>query len=208
MFYFYKKINMKKINICLLVIVTMFAFSCKNTTSTDSEISKSSVNADVDKTNKSNIKLEATSSSKSVKVTTSTKAGEMSWHGMADVEQLVKDDPKKIIVDVYTQWCGPCKMMDRNTFSDSEVQKAINEKFHAVKFDAEGAQDIVFKGRTYSNPNYMPNKRGRNAPHELSKFFAVRGYPTLVVLDENFNILHKLVGYKQPAQLLEAIAEI
>ena len=205
---------MKKISICLLAVVTIFAFSCKdsvtgNDTSTSTnEISKSSMSSNKLESGKSNLKLEATSSSKSIKVKGASADGEMTWHGMGEVEELVKSDPKKILVDVYTQWCGPCKMMDKNTFSDEEVRNAINEKFHPVKFDAEGAQDITFKGRTYSNPNFVPNKRGRNAPHQLSKFFAVRGYPTLVVLDENFNILHKIVGYKQPAQLLAEIEAI
>ena len=99
-------------------------------------------------------------------------------------------------------------MMDRNTFTNSEVQAAINEKFYPVKFDAEGADDINFRGQTYSNPNHVAGKRGRNSPHQLGKFFSVRGYPTLVVLDENFNILHKIVGYKQPQQLLDEMNAI
>ena len=195
--------------VCLLVCLSIFAFSCKNSTSSEAEINKSSVSVTTPaETNKSNLKINSQSSSESIKVSTAGKKGEMTWYGMDEIEAMVSDSPKKILVDVYTQWCGPCKMMDRNTFSNAAVQKAVNEKFYPVKFDAEGAADIVFQGKTYSNPNFVPNKRGRNAPHQLSKFFAVRGYPTLVVLDENFNILHKIVGYKQPDQLLEAIEAI
>ncbi len=203
----------KLIKASFFVFLTALIFSCKNDKPINQELSKSTVKTETPTVvrNQSNVKLEATSSNNSIKVNQNAKAtsgNEMEWHGMGDVEKLVADSPKKIIVDVYTQWCGPCKMMDRNTFSDETVQKAINDKFYPVKFDAEGANEIVFKGQTYANPNHDPNKRGRNSPHQLSKFFSVRGYPTLVVLDENFTILHKIVGYKTPDKLLAEINAI
>ncbi len=197
---------MQRIAIAFLAVCTMFLFSCKQTTSTESEtteVSKSSVS--VENSRKSSIKTSVSSDNNNIKV--ANKEG-MRWYGMGEVEALVKENPKKILVDVYTQWCGPCKMMDKMTFTDSEVQAKINEKFYPVKFDAEGPNTIEFMGKEYGNPGHDPNRRGRNAPHQLSKFFAVRGYPTLVVLDENFNILHKIVGFKQPDQLLAAIEAI
>jgi len=60
-------------------------------------------------------------------------------------------------------------------------------------------------GKEYANPKFKPNKRGRNAPHQLSSFFAVRGYPSLVILDENMKIIDKIVGYKTPEQLKVAL---
>ena len=135
--------------------------------------------------------------------------GNLSWSSMNDVEGLVKKDKKKVIVDVYTKWCGPCKLMDARTFTDPAVQAAINKDFHAVKFDAEGPDAINFKGKTWENKKFNPTRtKGRNAAHDLTSFFAVRGYPTLVVLDENFNIIKKIVGYKTPEQLLAEIATI
>ncbi len=202
--------NMNKLVLSAVVLcMTLFIVSCKETGT--NEVSKAST--EVVETASNNVKVVALSDNESIKVNTpkNTKASlanEMTWYGMGEVEEMVKKAPKKVIVDVYTQWCGPCKMMDRNTFSDEAVQKAINEKFYPVKFDAEGADDIVFQGKTYGNPNHDPNRRGRNSSHELSPFFSVRGYPTLVVLDENFNVLHKLVGYKTPDKLLAEIEAI
>lgn len=127
--------------------------------------------------------------------------GQMPWVGLGEVEALVKQNPKKIVVDVYTPWCGPCKMMDRNTFSNPEIIQTMGGDFYPVKFNAEGPEPITFMGREYTNPTYQPNKRGRNGKHQLSGFFAVRGYPSLVVLDEQMNILGKIVGYRTPDQL-------
>ncbi|MDA9773881.1 thioredoxin fold domain-containing protein [Saprospiraceae bacterium] len=138
-----------------------------------------------------------------------SKTGAMSWHSMSDVESLVKNEKKMVLVDVYTKWCGPCKMMDARTFTDASVQAAIDEKFYPVKFDAEGAGEINFKGKTWANPKHDPHKtRGRNSRHELADFFKVPGYPTLVVMDDNFNIIKKIVGYKTPDALNEILATI
>jgi thioredoxin-related protein len=119
---------------------------------------------------------------------------------------MAQKNPKKILVDVYTKWCGPCKMMDKNTFTDAMIIKQVSKNFHAVKFNAEDPNPITFQGKEYKNPNYKPNARGRNATHQLSRFFEVPGYPTLVVMDENMKILGQIVGYKRPEQLSAELA--
>ena len=132
---------------------------------------------------------------------------EIPWATMGNIESLVTKKPRKTIVDVYTPWCGPCKMMDKNTFTNPEIINQIGKNFYAVKFNAEGPDPIKFMGKDYANPQFKPNKRGRNAPHQLSGFFSVRGYPTLVVLDENMQIIDKIVGYKTPEQLKVDLAK-
>lgn len=132
---------------------------------------------------------------------------EIAWKGMDNIEALAAKNPKKILVDVYTSWCGPCKMMDKNTFTDEMIIKQVSKNFHAVKFNAEGPDPIKFQGKEYANPNYKPNVRGRNGRHQLSNFFQVPGYPTLVIMDENMKILGQIVGYKQPQQLSAELAK-
>lgn len=133
---------------------------------------------------------------------------EVSWVSISDLESKLADKPKKIIVDVYTPWCGPCKMMDRTTFSDPDVIKKLNTEFYPVKFNAEGPDPVSFKGKEYKNPGYDPARaRRRNAQHQLSPFFSVRGYPSIVVLDEQLNIVEKITGYRGPEQLIEALSK-
>ena len=116
--------------------------------------------------------------------------------------ELQKKKPKKIMMDVYTNWCGPCKMLDRNTFQNLDVVKYVNENYYAVKFNAEGNDVITFKNNTYSNPNYNPaNANRRNSAHQLAGYFQIQAYPTIVFLDEDQNLLTPLRGYQTPPQL-------
>jgi thioredoxin-related protein len=120
------------------------------------------------------------------------------------VEQALeaqKKSPRKIIVDVYTSWCGPCKMMDSNTFTNADVINYINKNYYAIKFNAESPEAVSFKGQNYGNPNYDPNKTGRNGVHEFSRALGVNAYPTIVYLDEELNLLAPVSGYRTPQQL-------
>ena len=63
-----------------------------------------------------------------------------------------KKEPKKIFMDVYTNWCGPCKLLDKNTFQNPDVSRYISEHFYAVKFNAEGTEEIAFIIKN-TNPN-------------------------------------------------------
>lgn len=125
------------------------------------------------------------------------KSKEINWMSFEDAVAAQKKNPKKIFLDAYTKWCGPCKTLDRNTFHNAQVVKYVNEHFYAVKFDAEGPDPITFKGKTYTNPN----KRGRNGVHELSSFLGVRAYPTMLFFDEDANVIMPVTGYLKPQQL-------
>lgn len=135
------------------------------------------------------------------------KLTKMPWANLEDIEGLMKSNPKKMLVDVYTSWCGPCKMMDRNTFSNSEIISLMGDNFYPVKFNAEGADPITYLGKEYTNPQYVPNQRGRNGRHQLANLFPVRGYPSLVVLNEKFEIINTITGYRTPEQLKGDLAQ-
>jgi len=66
----------------------------------------------------------------------SVSAQKISWMTMNEALEAQKTQPKKIFMDVYTIWCGPCKLLDKNTFSDKKVIEFINENYYAVKFNA------------------------------------------------------------------------
>ena len=125
----------------------------------------------------------------------------VNWLSVEELEAAQAKEPRKVMIDVYTKWCGPCKMMMRNTFTNADVIEYINSNFYAVKFDAEGPDAVEFRGQTYSNPTYVPNKTGRNGVHELSRALQVRAYPTLVYLNENLEMIAPISGYKNPQQL-------
>lgn len=126
---------------------------------------------------------------------------EINWVNIEEAQALQKKEPRKIMMDVYTKWCGPCKMMMANTFTNPDLIDYVNKNFYAVKFDAESPDAITFKGTTYDNPDYDPNRRGRNGVHKFSRFMRVQAYPTIVYLDEDLNLLTADAGYKTPQQL-------
>jgi len=127
---------------------------------------------------------------------------EINWITMDEaVERQIKN-PKKIIIDMYTNWCGPCRMLDRNTFSNKKLAEYVNANFYAVKFNAEGNEIVNFKDQKLSNPNYDPAKsRRRNSQHQLAQYFGVRSYPTILFLDEEGQFLAPIPGYKPPSKL-------
>jgi thioredoxin-related protein len=129
-------------------------------------------------------------------------AQEINWMSFEEAIEAQKNAPKKIIMDAYTVWCGPCKMLDRNTFSNDDVAAYINKNFYPVKFNAEGNDVVKFNGKTYTNPGYDPAKKmKRNGQHQLAGYFGVRAYPTLLFIDETSNLIAPITGYKTPKQL-------
>lgn len=130
-------------------------------------------------------------------------AQEINWIFLEEALESQKTSPKKIFIDAYTVWCGPCKILDRNTFKNEGVIEYINKNYYAVKFNAQGDEEVTYKGKKYSNPGYDPGKaKTRNANHQLSRVFGIRAFATLVFLDEDANLLAPIVGYKD-AQGLE-----
>lgn len=129
-------------------------------------------------------------------------AQEINWVTLEEAVKLQKKEPRKIIMDVYTVWCGPCKKLDKYTFQNKDVADYINKHFYAVKFNGEGNAEINYKDKTFSNKNYNPAKaKTRNSAHELTRYFGVRAYPSLVFIDETQEFLTIIRGYKNPQQL-------
>lgn len=123
-------------------------------------------------------------------------AQDINWISWEEAVELSKTDaqPKKIFVDVYTDWCGWCKKMDKNTFQNPEVSKYMQDNFYMVKMDAEGKDPIEYQGKTFK---YVPS--GRRGYHELAAALlqGKMSYPTVVFLDEELNMLSPVPGYQQ-----------
>jgi len=141
-------------------------------------------------------------------------SNQINWISLAEAEKLMAKEPRKVMIDVYTKWCGPCRMMDENTFKNPTVVEYVNKHYYAIKFDAESSEEVHFKGNTYKNEAFDPAKSSRNSTHELTMAIApVNGriaYPTVVYLDEEFKIVAPVQGYHTPQQIepiLKFIAE-
>lgn len=132
----------------------------------------------------------------------SISAQKINWMTMNEAVAAQANNPKKIFVDMYTNWCGPCKLLDRNTFSNKDVIDYINKNFYAVKFNGEGNEVVTDNTRTYTNPGYDPAKaKRRNSQHQFASYMGVRAYPTVLFIDENGGLINRVKGYKTPQQL-------
>lgn len=132
----------------------------------------------------------------------SSLAQEINWVSLEKAIELQKKNPKKIMIDVYTNWCGPCKMLDKNTFHNKDVVDYVNKNYYAVKFNAEGNESVNYKGKTFSNPGYNPELANRrNSSHELSRYLQIQAFPTIVFMDEKSEVIASIRGYQTPPQL-------
>jgi thioredoxin-related protein len=131
----------------------------------------------------------------------SVNAQEVTWLSWSEAAELAVNDkkPKKIFVDVYTDWCGWCKKMDKDTFQNEEVATYMNANFYMVKLDGEGKEEIVYKGKTFK---FVPS--GRKGYHEFAAALmnGKLSYPTTVFLDEKLNMLSPVPGYQKPGPFL------
>ena len=131
-----------------------------------------------------------------------TYAQEINWLSFQEAIELQQKEPKKIFVDFYTNWCGPCKLLDKRTFSNNNVAQYINENYYAVKFNAEGNSVVNFNDKEFKNPRFDPKRvNSRNSAHELTRYFGVNAYPSMVFIDEEQRLITQLKGYLTPQQL-------
>ncbi len=87
-------------------------------------------------------------------------------------------EDKLVLIDFFTTWCAPCKLLDQNTWTDAKVGELVNAKAVALKLDAE--------------------KEGRVA----AKRYAIAAYPTLLVLKPDGTEVDRIIGYREPARFI------
>lgn len=119
------------------------------------------------------------------------------WYSIAEALQLTSKEPRMMVIDVYTDWCGWCKRMDATTFSDPEIAGILNKHFYPVKLDAEGKDDVVIGDKTFK---FVAS--GGRGYHELAAV-VTRGrlsYPTISYVDEQGRVISAVPGFQGPDQ--------
>lgn len=130
---------------------------------------------------------------------------ELEWLDIDALDQLDMAGKKGVLVDVYTDWCGYCKIMDKHTFTDPEVVAYLSENYHLIKFNAEQKEPVVFDGRTYEWQS-----GGRKGYNTLARDMleGQMSYPSMVYYNEDKIKIIAVPGYKKPAQLLNDIERV
>lgn len=121
---------------------------------------------------------------------------QINWLSMEEMQLAFKKEPRPLLVDLYTSWCGWCKEMDRTTYQNAKVVAYINQHYYAVKFDAESKKDVLFNNKLFSfNKEYKANELAMH----LS--FGQMEYPTTVFLTSPGASPAPLPGYLKPKEL-------
>lgn len=118
------------------------------------------------------------------------KAKTIEWRSVEEVEQLMKLEPRKVYIDIYTDWCGWCKVMDKKTFTHPKVIEYLNTKYYSIHLNAERADSVLFQGKKYGRiPNTKTNELAADwMRNKLS-------YPTSIFFEENFVNPQPVPGY-------------
>ncbi len=134
-----------------------------------------------------------------------TETAGLQWIDMQAAANHKNEEGKMYFVDVYTDWCGWCKVMDKKTFSDPKVQKALKDRFHVVKFNAEQQESINF-----NNKKYDFQQEGRNGINMLAVELlgGEMGFPSYVYLDKNKKPFKVSKGFMPSDQFLQELATI
>ena len=132
-------------------------------------------------------------------------AQELKWVTFEEAIELNKTEPKKLLIDLYTDWCGWCKKMDRDTYTNVQIINVINKNFYPVKFNAEQRESVTFDGHTFKFV-----ARGSRGVHELAAALTQNklSYPTTVFMDEQVRIIQPLPGYLGPDKMLPILKYI
>lgn len=112
------------------------------------------------------------------------------WMNLNEAAAGLQNQKKAVLIDLYTDWCSWCKVMDKKTYSNKNVQQYIQEKFYAVKVNAESKEALIWAGKTYQyNRNYKVNDFA---------VFITRGqlsFPTTIIIPADGSEPQAIPGY-------------
>jgi thioredoxin-related protein len=120
----------------------------------------------------------------------------INWMTTDEVQVAMNKQPRKIYFDMYTDWCGWCKVMDSATFTSPEVIEYFNKNFYAVKFNAERRDSLRFVGQMWG---FVPEYKAHMLAIQLMR--GQMSYPTSVILDEQFQNPMAFPGFLNVANM-------
>ncbi len=124
----------------------------------------------------------------------------LEWLSFEEAVKRLPENKRPLMIDVYTDWCGWCKVMDKNTFSQQEVASYLTKSFYAVKLNAETKDTIRLGEKVFVfKPEYKSNELA------ISLLNGKMSYPSIVFLDEKLQLLTVVPGYVEAPQMLDIL---
>lgn len=123
------------------------------------------------------------------KKTKTTQKG-IQWISLEEAEAKMKVEPKKVYIDLFTDWCYWCKVMDKKTFTHPSVIEYLNQHFYCIHIDAETKDSVLFQGKKYGR---LPNSKTNDLAAQWMKDRI--SYPSSIFMEEGFVNPQPVPGY-------------
>lgn len=114
------------------------------------------------------------------------------WKDVNELQELKQTDPRPVMIELYADWCGWCKKMEKTTFIEPEVADYLSTNYYTVKINGEHSRQIELLGKIQT-------------PKELIKGLKIEGYPTLLILNDQLQLQKIAPGYKTAPQLIRLL---
>lgn len=106
------------------------------------------------------------------------------YYTMANAQKMAESNDKKIIVDVYTDWCTFCKQLENEVYPDDRIGQVVNEYFYVVRINAESDEMLVYNGKKISM-------------RDFAELLGVSTYPSTVFIDKSGTTIGQQSGYME-----------
>lgn len=124
---------------------------------------------------------------------------QINWISFEELQMKQKENPKKVLISVYTSWCGWCKRMDKQVYTNDSLIQFVNENYYAVRLDAETKEPIVFKGKEY---NFVKDYKVNELAAVLLQ--GKMSYPTTIFMMEDLSQIETFPGFLE-VPLMESL---
>ncbi|MEO5683745.1 MAG: DUF255 domain-containing protein [Chitinophagaceae bacterium] len=120
----------------------------------------------------------------------------LKWMTLKEAQDAMLTEKRPILIDLYTDWCGWCKVMDKKTYTNAKVIAYLQQHFYPVKLNAETREVLSWNNKTY-------NFNSANKTNDFALFltYGRLSYPTTVIIPTDNSGPQPVPGYLEPKQL-------